>query len=464
MPHSKDNSNNSLAPRRCPSCAAVFVEGTFCEVCGETLAPILPEHSGWTGPPTLPIAAAPPDVRLVPSARARRLVDLRELSVGRALGLVRDVLDVASRFERDGLTWRPRSEDISVEPDGTISLARARAVGRLLGARYDARWVLAALRAALLPEPLVRAGADVIRVLSGGSRPLSTREALDALALARRRSAAPLDHAPVAAVTDVGLRRGRNEDASAVWRSDGLAALVVCDGVSSSSHGDIAASIGARTACDELARRAPELGAEPSPDALRDALHAAIRAAHEAIVEARIEDEGRDPPGSTIVAALVTAQRLAVAWVGDSRAYLFSPDGNELLTRDHSWLNQAVSSGEVTIEDVSEDPMAHALTRCIGPLEHVGGSHEARPDSMVRELRAGGRLVLCSDGLWGYFEAASALAEAASVAGGRAWPAEIARALVDQALARGGQDNATAAVCDVGSLGRSALDFTVARV
>lgn len=428
-------------------------------MCGETLAPILPEHSGWTGPPTLPIAAAPPDVPLAPSARARRLVDLRDLSVGRALGLVRGVLAVASRFERDGLTWRPRSEDIFVEPDGTIALARARAVGHLLGAQYDARWVLAALRVALLPEPLVRAGADVIRLLSGGLRVLSTREVLDALEVARHKSTAPLDHTAVATVTDVGLRRGRNEDASAAWRGDGLVALVVCDGVSSSSHGDIAASIGARTACDALARRAPELGAEPSADTLRQALQGAIREAHEAIVGAPIEDEGRDPPGSTIVAALVTARRLAVAWVGDSRAYLLVPGGNELLTKDHSWLNQAVSSGEVTIEDVAADPMAHALTRCIGPLEHVGGSHAARPESIARELGAGGRLVLCSDGLSGYFDAADALAQAASIAGGGATPAEIARALVDQALARGGQDNVTATVCDLGMLAPSALDF-----
>jgi serine/threonine protein phosphatase PrpC len=74
---------------------------------------------------------------------------------------------------------------------------------------------------------------------------------------------------------------------------------------------------------------------------------------------------------------------------------------------------------------------------------------------MARDLDGHARLVLCSDGLWTYFAAAEALADAADAARGASGDeptvAEVARVLVDQALARGGQDNVTVAVCDVGA-------------
>ena len=159
---------------------------------------------------------------------------------------------------------------------------------------------------------------------------------------------------------------------------------------------------------------------------------------------ARGEEE---PPGTTLVAALVFRATLVVGWVGDSRAYWISPRGAELLTRDHSWAAEAVLRGEMTDAQAMAAPLAHALTRCLGPLELSGEKiEEVAPDVCVRELSGPGHVVLCTDGVWNYFPSAHELAGVLRAAGAGASTALLARCLVNHALARGGEDNASVAV------------------
>jgi serine/threonine protein phosphatase PrpC len=223
--------------------------------------------------------------------------------------------------------------------------------------------------------------------------------------------------------------------------------LVVCDGVSSSTHAEQASQIATKTACDALAHfaRSGDITFEAAPSAVGQA----IRAAHVAICTHGIEHEGTDPPGTTIVCALVYKRRVTVGWVGDSRAYWVSPSGSEQLTRDHSWANETVSRGEMSEEEAMTAPLAHALTRCLGPLEMGDGAAIADvvPDIRSRDLPAAGHLVLCTDGLWNYFPAAQTIATLVHDAKG-ARPAELARMLVNHALAMGGQDNVTVAVLE----------------
>jgi serine/threonine protein phosphatase PrpC len=391
---------------------------------------------------------------------ARPLVEVGSyLSVPRALAVVRQALELAMRFERDSLAWTPQPEDFVLGPDGTVTLRSARAVGRMSAERpFDVSRVLGALREALLPEPLFRAGAAVIQLLwaQRGTVP-SVRAALDRLDEAERVLAGvatmPVGAlGPVASACDVGLLRPRNDDAVEIAHGEAPApwtVLVVCDGVSSSSRGDKAATIGARAARESLVEA---VAATPATDlAMRDRMERAIHAAHAAVVAANIElEEGREAAGSTIVAALRCGGRVAVGWAGDSRAYLVSGHQGRLLTRDHSWGNHVLDVGHATEEEVASQPMAQALTRCIGPLESEDGT-EVRPDVVVfPEPEAPSRLVLCSDGLWGYFSHAFEMVEAVGRAGRLAPPTVVARLLVDQALARGGQDNVAVAVCELG--------------
>lgn len=379
------------------------------------------------------------------------------MTPGQALGIVLQILKLARCFERDDLAWQPQPEDFLIEPNGDLVLSQARAVGKLMGQRFDVRRVLWAARELLLPHPLVGAGAEAIRFVAGrvptGSPPItSAREAIAKLEEIRRRSMIAPPPGRVASSCDVGLLRERNEDAVAVAEGDGWMSLVVCDGVSSSSRGDIASSIGSQTASARIGKLADELRDNASDEELHDLMADAIGTAHDAIlVRAKREprEPGKEPSGTTIVAALVVGDRIAVGWAGDSRAYLVTNEGGgRMITKDHSWLNHALAMGTVSEGDVVAEPLAHALTRCIGPLEIAEGGGGARPDVVVVPVEASARLVLCSDGLWCYFPTAESIAEAMRSSGTHT-PAGLCQVLVDHALARGGQDNVTVALCDL---------------
>jgi serine/threonine protein phosphatase PrpC len=159
------------------------------------------------------------------------------------------------------------------------------------------------------------------------------------------------------------------------------------------------------------------------------------------------------------VVALVRGRRLTVGWVGDSRAYWVPADAKRearLLTRDHSWVCDAVASGALTEEQAMQSPLAHALTQCLGPLEIVDPDaasglsqrrvQEVEPDVKSLDLRGRGHLVLCTDGFWNYFSAPADVASLVRSAGDGATAQGISRRLVNHALARGGEDNVTVVV------------------
>lgn len=253
----------------------------------------------------------------------------------------------------------------------------------------------------------------------------------------------------IASSTHPGLRRQHNEDSVAFASGttpggDDFRVLVVCDGVSSSTHAEQASQIGSRIVVDALARRCRS-GDVPL-DRARAAMVDAIREAHAAICAPGLVAGTAEPPGTTCVAALIIRDRLVVGWVGDSRAYWFTASGGELLTRDHSWVNEAVDSGEATLEQALRSPHAHALTRCLGPLEPDEGLPPVEPDVVSRVLAGPGSLMLCSDGLWNYYPIPEQMAGLVQRCGPSPTSARLARFLVHKALARGGQDNVAVAV------------------
>lgn len=250
------------------------------------------------------------------------------------------------------------------------------------------------------------------------------------------------------AATHVGSSHDTNQDAFALDRRDRIDAIVVCDGVSSSSHGEQAAAVAANAA---LAALLDAAGHDPM-DA-EGALRQAVRAGHRAACDATIELEpGMDPPGTTFVAAVVQRSdsapaRLDIAWVGDSRAYLVGPDHASLaLTHDHSFVNMMVDGGAMTEVEAMKSPYAHAITHCMGPLE--SRDPEAAPDPSVIHVSAdaGSRLIVCSDGLWNYFPTAEEIRDLVAAVPAEAEAGAMASALVNRALAMGGHDDITVAI------------------
>ncbi len=378
-----------------------------------------------------------------------------DLSFREGIDLVRRTLDAAAELEAHGFGWEPAPTDIYLR-DGQVLVVRARGARRLAaGEALDAKRVLEALAGALLPVPFALATPDLIRLLLPrfNFSTVLSRSIVEARAdvAVAERLAATRSGARVGAVCDPGLRRDHNDDATAVAEGavsgEPFAVLVVCDGVSSSSHAGRAAAVAASVARDRLEPfvRAGPPTATDTPSAVR----AAIEAAHEAVCASATDWGDGTPPGTTLVAAVVAGHRLTVGWVGDSRAYWVSARGAELLTSDHSWLNEVISNGTLTYAEAMDSPLAHALTKCLGPLDGAGAAEGVEPDVRARTVDGPGFLVLCTDGLWNYFPSPEAFADLVRDAGDDADAETLARYLVCRALAEGGGDNVSVAVCAI---------------
>ncbi|MFE5484505.1 protein phosphatase 2C domain-containing protein [Streptomyces sp. NPDC056527] len=256
----------------------------------------------------------------------------------------------------------------------------------------------------------------------------------------------------VAAVSDRGLRHHRNEDAftvSATALPDGSPATlaIVCDGVSSATRPDEASAAAASAAGQSLLAALPR-GTHP-----QQAMHEAIVAAAEA-VNSLAEEPGQggmehDPhrhqnaPACTIVGAVVADGLLIVGWVGDSRAYWVPDDRTSppaRLTQDDSWAAQMVAAGLMNEAEAYADERAHAITGWLG-----ADAYELEPHTAAFKPDRPGVVVVCTDGLWNYAEAAEDMARVVPTdAAGRLLHG--AQVLVGHALDGGGHDNVTVAL------------------
>ncbi len=233
-----------------------------------------------------------------------------------------------------------------------------------------------------------------------------------------------------AAVSDVGLRRRRNEDAVALAELPRGACAVVCDGVATAPGSAEASRRAADAAAAVLSGRV-SAGMDP-----RAATRAAVERAAEVV--AGLGGEPEASPACTYVSAVVDPSGVTVGWVGDSRAYWLSATGSCALTRDDSWAAAMVEQGAMSAEDAWADRRAHQITAWLGadagPVEpHVAAFRPTVP----------GLVVVCSDGLWNHLPEA---ADLAAVARGGDGPAGAARLLLRAALDAGGHDNVTVAV------------------
>ncbi|MFF4348638.1 PP2C family serine/threonine-protein phosphatase [Streptomyces sp. NPDC001530] len=253
----------------------------------------------------------------------------------------------------------------------------------------------------------------------------------------------------VAAVSDRGLRHHRNEDAFAISSTalpDGSPAVVaiVCDGVSSATRPD-EASLAASRAANEALLEALPLGTHPQ-QAMHDAIVAAAEAVN-ALADASTSQGEHAPhvnaPACTLVGSVVTPALLIVGWVGDSRAYWVPVDRSSLparLTEDDSWAAQMVAAGLMNEAEAYADERAHAITGWLG-----ADAYELEPHTASFKPDRPGVVVVCTDGLWNYAEAAEEMAEVVPLDAAER-PLHSAQVLVGHALDGGGHDNVTVAV------------------
>lgn len=233
-----------------------------------------------------------------------------------------------------------------------------------------------------------------------------------------------------AALSDIGRVRTHNEDS--VLAQPPL--FVVADGLGGHEAGEVASLIAIETLRDHAPRR---------PDA--KALARAVRAANREVIRAAREGHGRAGMGTTMTAVIVEGTHIAIAQVGDSRAYVLHEGQFERLTEDHSMVADMIRRGQLTEAESRYHPNRSVITRALGT--------DANMDADAREIDVslGDRLLLCSDGLTGMLEDA-AIAEILS---NHAEPAAAAHALLNAANDAGGHDNISIVIVDI--VGNSAV-------
>ena len=188
-----------------------------------------------------------------------------------------------------------------------------------------------------------------------------------------------------AARSDVGLRRAANEDAFALAPALGL--YLVADGMGGHVAGQLASQLAANGTVDAF-RKVAERKAE-----LTEKLRYCVAFANHHIYATAQEKPEVKGMGTTLVALLAGGGRLALAHVGDSRAYLVRGGRIRQLTDDHSLVAELVRRKELSAEDAKGHPHRHVLTRALGVRREV--------EADLAELTAaeGDTVVLCSDGL-----------------------------------------------------------------
>lgn len=224
--------------------------------------------------------------------------------------------------------------------------------------------------------------------------------------------------------SDVGLVRGHNED-SFLLRTP---LFVVSDGMGGHAAGEVASSIAVET----IGERAPGT----ADDVL---LGAAVEAANANVIKAAEEGVGKPGMGCTATAVLIEKNHMAVAHVGDSRAYVLHHGTLVRITHDHSYVEELVDAGEITADEARTHPSRSIITRALGSDPDMYADH------FSLEVNDGDRIILCSDGLSSMISDS----EIESLAVSSATPQQAADNLVAAALTAGGADNVTVVVVDV---------------
>jgi protein phosphatase len=246
-------------------------------------------------------------------------------------------------------------------------------------------------------------------------------------------------------LTDVGRKRRHNEDAYLLDAERGL--FVVADGMGGHAAGEVASRITVESIQEYIAATEEEhetswpFGFNSRVSLEGNRLTTAIEKANEKVMRAVQNRPELKGMGTTVVAALFDADRATLVHVGDSRAYLFRDGELRRLTDDHSWVQEQVNAGILSEDEAKGHPLKNVVTRALGGAAHVS------VDLIEVPVRSLDRFLLCSDGLTGMLPDEDLFAHLKPEDGLE----KTVRQLIDTANDRGGVDNITAILVEVGA-------------
>lgn len=238
-----------------------------------------------------------------------------------------------------------------------------------------------------------------------------------------------------AAQTHIGYIRDENQDRVEIREYGNNILLAVCDGMGGERSGSKASTMATEIFFEHF-----EEGYTEDMDAysIRSLLLSSVSAANSVVYTTARMDYQNFGMGTTCVAAFVSDDYIAVANVGDSRAYYLHDGVMQQVTKDHTVVNMLLEKGKITEEEIKTHPQRHMLIKAVGVERTVC------PDfyCIERGEQESFRLLLCSDGLSG----CCSDEEIQEILGADLSASEITQHLVDAALQKGGRDNISVAV------------------
>lgn len=240
-------------------------------------------------------------------------------------------------------------------------------------------------------------------------------------------------------ITNVGLKRGGNEDCFS--KEDSLGLYVVADGMGGHRAGEVASQIAVDLINKSFRRWVEQEAYEDELFGFPDNsvtiqgnyLLSSIRLANRVVYEMALEHERYQGMGTTVATLFVTSSLIIAANVGDSRIYMVRDGHIERLSKDHTIVAEQVEMGVMTEEEASSAPLKHVLTRNLGSAEHVEAEiFEIEPSN-------NDRFILCSDGLTDLVSDREIL----EMAQDEDDPGNLCSQLVEKVLKRGAHDNTT---------------------
>jgi len=241
-------------------------------------------------------------------------------------------------------------------------------------------------------------------------------------------------------VTNVGRVRTNNEDCFRIVEDLNL--FVLSDGMGGEAHGEIASAM----AVDAVVKHCQETENDPAMTIFGDMpagwsektrrLSSAVHLANKSIYDSAQANPAQRGMGATVTAGWIDGNRLSIAHVGDSRAYILRGGNLQQLTSDHSLVAEQVRRGILTPAEAERSEMQSVLLRALGAHEEI------EVDSEEHALFGNDVLLLCSDGL-------TRMVTDPEIAGtlhAEPDPTKASERLVELANEQGGADNVTAVV------------------
>jgi len=235
-----------------------------------------------------------------------------------------------------------------------------------------------------------------------------------------------------AAGTDIGKRREENQDSFGAIENERFKFYIVADGMGGVKGGAIASSIAVKVLTETLKDK-PELSVSE--------VKSAVQTANTQIFEKGGEDTSLSGMGTTLTGIAFEATSLFIVNVGDSRIYRFRNKRIKQLSEDHTLVRELIKSGTITEDQAENHPVAHMLTRSLGPTPDIEVDCWVADDGPAR----GDIYLLCSDGLYNLVSERDLLEILSNSS-----LDEAIQKCIDLANERGGTDNITVILAQVG--------------